>query len=357
MSESPLSPDDRYRARPTVRVDGRDLVSVSARVNSFVVRERVGGPSALELRLNNFSDEGGYQFEDERDLRLGSQLAIYSGDERQPREVFRGVVSSFEAEFPASGPAELVVLAEDPLQRARMARGTQVRDNVTLANLAGEVARDLQLTPVVSELTDNIGTQVQLNESKLAFLRRLLASYDADLQVVGTELHVSPRASVQRGVVELTLHGQLREARFRVDLSDQVTEITTSGWDPARGERIAGSSSGAQLGPGSGRTGADTVRDVFGERREHVAHPAVIDAAEAGALAASAFHERARRFVVLEGRAEGNPLIRVGTHVRVSGASNRFDNTYYVVAAGHLYEPIGGYVTEFEAECSFLGAV
>jgi phage protein D len=250
----------------------------------------------------------------------------------------------------------LLVLAEDALQRARLKRETKVRDNLTLSSLASEIAGDLRLTPQVTALADNIGIQVQLNESSLAFFRRLLARYDADVQVVGSELHVSPRPSVQRGLVELALRGQLREARFRVDLADQVTEVTTSGWDPIRGERIAESSSGSSLGPGTGRTGASIVRDVFGDRREHVAHPLVTTSDEARALAASAFHDRARRFLVLEGKAEGNPLIRVGTHVRVTGVSNRFDNTYYVVSACHRYDPINGYVTEFEAESAYLGA-
>lgn len=356
MTEADLSPDLRYRARPTIRVGDREVTTLSEQMVSFTVRENEGGLSALELRLNNFSDAGGFQFEDERDLRLGTALSIYSGDEREPREVFRGVVSALEAEFPESGPAQLLVLAEDALQRARLTRRTAVHDNVTVSRLVSTVASELGLTPVVTGLADNLGTQVQLNESNLAFLRRLLARNDADVQAVGTELHVSPRADVQRGVLELALRGQLRGARFRVDLADQVTEVTTSGWDPSRGERIAGSSSGSRLGPGSGRTGAATVQDVFGTRSEHVAHPAILNSEEAGALATSAFHERARRFVVLEGRAEGNPRIRVGTHVRVTGASNRFNNTYYVVRACHRYDQLTGYVTEFEAECAFLGA-
>jgi phage protein D len=140
-----------------------------------------------------------------------------------------------------------------------------------------------------------------------------------------------------------------------VDLAEQVTEVTTAGWDPARGERVAAASSGDQLGPGSGRVGAKLLRDVFGERREHMGHPVVATADEATALAASAFHQRARRFVVLEGKTEGNPLIRVGTHVRVSGASARFNNTYYVVSACHRYDTLSGYVTELEAESAFLG--
>jgi len=65
--------------------------------------------------------------------------------------------------------------------------------------------------------------------------------------------------------------------------------------------------------------------------------------------------QRARRFVRLEGVAEGNAQLRVGTTVSVSGLSGRWDNSYYVVEARHLYDVHAGYRTEFVGECAWLG--
>jgi phage protein D len=196
---------------------------------------------------------------------------------------------------------------------------------------------------------------MQLNESDLAFLRRLLARVDGDLQIVGGELHVAPRSEVQRGTVELQLTSQLRRARLLADLSHQVTEVTVTGWDPARGERVSSTSTGADLGPGSGRPGAQLLRDIA-PRAEHIGHVAVASDREAQALADASFDRRARRFVSVEALAEGNPALRVGTHVTLRGLGSRFDNTYYVVRASHRYDQTRGYETEFEAECAYLGA-
>lgn len=343
-----------------MRIDDGENRKVSDLINAFRVHEREGGLSSLELRLLNFAppDPGtapDLAFEDERDLKLGSKIKLYAGDEVNPREIFRGVVTGIEAEFPETGPPEMLILAEDALQLARIARRTKVHADLTLAALANDVAGQLSLTPRVTGLTDTIGTHVQLNESDLAFLRRLLARYDADLQVVGSELHVSPRKDVQRGAVELTLHSQLRQVRFSVDLADQVTEVTTSGWDPAQGKRVAGSSQGTNLGPGGGRSGARLLRDALAARSEHVNHPTVITDDEASALAEAAFDRRARRFVCAYGTAEGNPQVRVGSHVTLGGMSQRFNNTYYVVAACHRYDSSHGFETDFEAECAYLG--
>jgi phage protein D len=359
MPERPTTREATSYQRPSVRVDTQEFPKVSELMLEMEMTEREGGLSALELRLSNVASDDASSdlaFEDDRILKLGAAIAVYAGDASEPREVFQGTVTALEAEFTTDGAPTLVALAEDVFQRARMARRTKLRDDVTIADVARELAGQLGLTPVVTGLTENIGTQMQLNESDLAFLRRLLARYDADVQVVGTELHVSPRRDVQRGTLELALNSQLRRARVMADLAHQVTEVTVGGWNPKQGERVSGTSSGASLGPGSGRTGAQLLRDSLGERSHHIAHLAVTTDDEARALADAAFDGWARRFLVVDGTADGNPALRVGTNVTLTGMGGRFDNTYYVTFARHRWDESRGYETDFTAECAYLGA-
>lgn len=358
MSEAPLSTSPVYAARPTVRVDGQDDPRVRELVLEMEMTEREGGLSSLELRLSNVASdpEGGadLSFEDEERIRLGSSIRICAGDEDAPQEIFAGKITGLEAEFPRESPPELVVLAEDACQQARLARRTAVYRETSLDKLARGLAARLGLTPVITGMSDEIGTWVQLNESDLAFLRRVLRRWDGDLQVVGGELHVAPRDEVRRGELELERHGQLREVRALADLSHQVTEVTASGFDAERGEPVTAASTGAHPGPGRGRRGAAVLREAVGPRSEHAGHLAVTDAAEARALADAAFDQRSRRFVTVLGTAEGNPALRVGTHVTLRGLSPRFDNTYYVVFARHRFDLERGYETEFEAESAAL---
>ncbi len=74
-------------------------------------------------------------------------------------------------------------------------------------------------------------------------------------------------------------------------------------------------------------------------------------------LADTVYDYRARRFVCAHGTAEGNPALRVGTNVNLVGVSQRFQNTYYVVAVCHRYDVQGGYETHFKAECYTLGNI
>jgi uncharacterized protein len=359
MAEAALSRLALYTARPTVRINGAEQSRVTGLLRSMEMVEREDGLSSLELGLDNIaagsSGTSDFAFEDEAALKLGDTVTVYAGEEAAPTEIFRGIVSALEAEFTEDSAPRLLALAEDHLQKARLKRRTRTYDSQTLADIARSLAGDLGLTPRIDGFTQQIGTQVQMNESDLAFLRRLLARYDGDLQVVGTELHVSPRGSVRRGAVELAMHSQLRRVTVLADLSHQVNEVTVTGWDPAQGQRISQTSTGAQQGPGSGRRATELLPNALGRRSHQIGHLAVGTSDEATALADAAFDERQRRFVTATGTAEGNPAIRAGTHLRLTGIGARFSNTYYVTRCCHRFDLERGYETDFTAESAFFG--
>jgi uncharacterized protein len=359
MPEQPLTEHAVYSAIPTVQVDGQANDKVTAQLLSLDMREQESGMSSLELRFSNFGSFAGgladLVFEDGAVLKLGAELKVYAGDVSSPTEIFRGKITALEGRYPRSGPPDLVVLAEDLLQAARMKRRTKNWDSATLAQIAKQVASNLGLTPVVDGLDTNIGTQQQFNESDLHFLRRLLAPYDADLQVVGAELHASPRSQAQRNSIEIELNSQLREVRVIADLSHQVTQATATGWDYKQGQTISATSQTTTLGPGSGKSGKDWLQQALASRSEQLARFAALNNDEAQALVDAEFAQRSRHFVMAHGVSEGNPNLRVGTNLKLSGLGPRFSNTYYTTATVHHFDTEQGYETRFAAECAYLG--
>jgi len=360
MSETSVSQSAIFSARPTLRIAGQPDERASALLTAMKMEESEGGMSSLELHITNWVATGGGRaelaFDGSSALKLGADLGVYTGDEASPREIFKGKVSALEMVCNYGEPPELVVLAEDALTAARRGRRSKVYTNMSPADVVNAIAGNLGLTPSVSGLTAPTGTWAQLNETDLSFLRRLLARFDADLQVVGTDLQVSPRKDVSRGVIDLTLNSQLARVRITADLADQVTASTVAGWNAQDGSAVKGEASAiANAGPGAGKSGVDWANEVFGVRSEHLSTPAVGTSDEARAVAEAAFDQRARRFVRAEGTAEGNAQLRVGSSVRLAGISAQHDNTYYVVRACHLFDMRQGYRTEFSAECAYLG--
>lgn len=359
MATTAQSTPTIYAARPTLRFSGQEDLRASELLLALHMDECEGGMSALEMRLSNIASlergSADIAFGSNSRLQLGAAIEVYLGDEARPREIFRGHVTALEWRFDPQSPPEIVVLAEDALQAARMARRSKTYTNMSPADVVRSVASGLGLQPVISGLSGPTGTWAQLNESDLAFLRRLLARFDADLQIVGADLHVSPRGNVRRGALTLDLADQLVSARVVADLSEQVSQVTVRGWNAVDGAAVdATIVNGAHIGPGRGQSGALVLRQTLGERSEHLAHVVVATRDEAEAVAQAAFDLRARRLLRVEGKAVGDAQLRVGMHLTLAGMDDRIDNTYYVVRTRHVYDRVRGYFTEFGAECAYL---
>lgn len=349
-----------YRARPTLRFGGDEDERASELVQTLIMNEEEGGMRSLELGLANWAStrdgDAELAFEESRNIRLGAEIEVYGGEVDQPREIFRGRITALESRYQRGRPPELLVLAEDALLAARLARRSRVFVDQSPADVVRTVAGELGMQPEIAGLTGPTQTWAQLDETDLAFLRRVLARCDADLQVVGTALHVSPRGDVRRGEVTLSVQDDLRSLTVSVDLAEQVTSVTARGWDVGQGSAVkVVQRQGSHLGPGQGRNGATVLNDAIGERPENLGHLAVRTQEEARALAEAAFDRRARRFIRATGVTEGNPNLRVGVHLTLTGLGARFDNEYYVASTRHCFDQQDGYRTEFVAECAYLG--
>ena len=359
----PTVPTDQaiYAAHPLIEVDGRTHDLLISNLVALSVVEGEGGLSALEATFTNTRlDDGegaGFAFEHApTPLALGAELKVGMGEAGSPGELFRGRITGLEAVFAEGDQPRLTVLAEDALLRARLRRRSRTHPAGTLEALVRAVADIAGLRPVIDGLDAMVGVQVQLDETDLGFLRRVLARHDADCQAVGGELHAAPRASVQRGELTLAWPGMVRRVRVLADLAHQVTAVTWSGFDVVQGQAIdATSGTGADLGPGRGQPAADLLRQSFSERSEHLGALACADQAEAQALVDAALAIRARRFVRYEAECSGDPRLRVGSHVTFSGLGPRFGGTAYVVRVRHRYDLEHGYACDLTAESARFG--
>lgn len=357
MADEPL--DASYAARPIIRI-GRRYTEVQSDLQQLELRDRAGGLATLEVRLDavvtDADGQGTRPYADDAIVSLGAEVYVGMADEDQPQHsMFRGRITAIEAVWGDGGPA-VVVLAEDALQRLRMTRRTKVHEDLRLPALVDELCQAIGVQADVVGFDDGLGTQVQLNESDLAFLRRLVVERDGELQLVEGTLQIRKVADLQRGTVALDVGRDQLQLRARADLAHQVSSVTLSGWDAAQGAPIASTSQFTATGPGSGSTGAELLQRSLWPRTEHLGHVPVANQAEGDALANASHAQRARRFVTIEVTAAGDPRLRVGAHVTLTGAGDRFDNTYLVAETIHRMDRSERYETTFIAHSAFLGA-
>src|SRR3989442_8664732 len=136
-----------------------------------------------------------------------------------------------------------------------------------------------------------------------------------------------------------------------VNTFDQVSKITTSGWDPKNAREVTGpGKTGDEFGKQGGAvTGAQLVKQMFGDI-EQVVTLATGEKSLLEAVAKSEDNQRAGAFVHAEARVTGDPAIRAGSVVEVEKAGKRVDGQYYVVSTDHLFFVDTGYATEVRAK-------
>lgn len=361
-SELALSTNDIFISSPIVEVDGQVDDMVQTLLIGMDMTESEQGLSSMELKfINTATLEGrgndfAFEYSDNDLLSIGKPIKVWTGDHNDPKEIFRGTISGIEMVIGGFREPRLHVLAEDALQKARLKRQTRLHHAGSIRSIIQPIFAELGLRTDISGMDQQVDAQLQFNESDLAFIRRILDRFDCDLKIAGDVLQMAPRSDIRHNEVTLEQGSQLLSVRILADLAHQASKITYAGWDVAAGREIKVESNvGADLGPGQGRSGDQLLKDAFGERSEHLSHAAAQNQSEAQALVNSNYSQRARKFVCAEGVAEGNPSIRMGTHLTLKGIGPRFENTYYVTKVRHHYNQSRGYRTMFHAECAFLG--
>ncbi|WP_138469274.1 phage late control D family protein [Poseidonocella sp. HB161398] len=350
--------------RPVIEVAGAQHDMIPELLVAVEVCERECGLSHAEILLLNSTEHAGaglglaFEHSETNLFPLGETLRVLTGDAADPTEIFRGMVSAVSFEMEDGDQPRLRVFAEDALMSWRMVRRNRTFAAGPLRDLLRQLARDTGLSPVITGLNEEVDEQQQLNETDLAFLQRLARRYDFDAQVVAEELHLSPRAAVDRGTVTLALGQQLRDVRVTADLAHQRGATEVHGLDIFSGAvKSVRSGSLTALGPGAGATGPEEVDRVFPGTRVRLPDTDFANETEAQAVVDAAQTRRARGFVLAEGRAVGNAAIRVGTVVTLEELGPRFSNDYYVTRVRHSFDQRAGLVSEFSAECAYFGRV
>ena len=207
MVEAVLTDRSVLAAKPRIEVDGEPDEMVRDLLLAVSLREAEGGLAAVEARFAASAVDQirglCLSLADSGVLDLGKELAVAFGPEHDRRELFRGRIGALELEIGDGDQPHFLVHAEDALMRERRRRFSRLHAAGPLRRILESIAAETGLRPVIRGLSTRVAAQVQLNESNLAFLRRLLADHDGDLQVVGRELHMAPRGDIQRGTVTL----------------------------------------------------------------------------------------------------------------------------------------------------------
>jgi phage protein D len=341
-------------------INGAAQPDLDAALQTLVVEETAAGLACCRARFLNWGPQGdgvGFIHFDSGLLDFGGQLSVEIGVGRTQSQVFEGRISALEGLYPDGQPPAIALYAEDRLEELRLTRRTRQFENARYAEVFAEVAGDHGLV-VEAAIAGEDAVQdviVQLDETDLAFLRRLARRVQADLWLEGEVLKIQPRGSAEE-TITLAWGAGLTAFQAQADLADQVTAVGVAGWDPetktAIEERVTDVVVAAEVG--TGLSGGAIFQAAFGDREIWLGREVPISDTEAHALAEARYAARARRFLTGTGTTAGDARLRVGKTVDLQGLGAWFDGEYSLVAVRHTYDTEQGLVTEFSVERPFL---
>lgn len=331
--------------RPRLRIEGQEQAALDEAVLAAHIHLPLAGMASAELRVLNWGDAGngpGFRFQN---LGLGDRLEILLG-EAGDTPVFDGRISAIEERY-GEGAPQLVLLAEDSLRRLAHRRSSRAFEALSLDDVVRQVAQAAGLSADI-QVSSVSADWYQHNESDLAFLLRLLTPHDVAPRLQDGQLRARDEEA-DRAPIALNADGNIDRLRLVADLNQQPREVRVRGYNLAAGSAAEGQT--RQLSP---TPGGDSAVDLAGrlgwEGDELLPHPFPRSQAEAEALASRGFRARAQGFIHGEIICRGNPHLRSGREVELSGVSPRLAGRYRVVDCQHRFDPAQGYSTRLKVQ-------
>ncbi|MGK3202072.1 VgrG-related protein [Amycolatopsis sp. MEPSY49] len=316
-------------------------------------------PDTFVLR---FRDPGSVVL-DKGKFKVGAkvELKVQTSDPEAPQDLLSGEVTAVAIDLDSHGTFT-EVRGYDHAHRLFRGRRVTAYPNMTIADVVRKVAQRAKL-PVgkIDNVTGFGGrphTQLgQDNVSDWEFLSRLADAVGAQIAVREGKLNFelpekpagAPSTTTKATADPLVLeaHGTLVSLRASVTAAEQVPEVRVTGWDYETKQGI--SATAVPKNAGTDVPGVDPVA-LAGK----FASPPFLDAAsprrvqaEAEATAKALADRFGGACTELDGVAKGNPKLRAGTAVTLTGVGRPFSGKYTLTSTRHLFNAEVGYTTEF----------
>jgi phage protein D len=363
-----------YAPRARVEVQETELAATSlADLLSVSVDLEIDNLAGFTLTFNNWDATNlKFKYSDNSLFDVGHTIHVQLGYADRVVSMVRGIITSLTPRFPEAGPPTIGVGGQDSmiLLRGRKPSGaeqrkfTQKRDG----EIAETIARRNGLTPKVDKTTDRNAEVYQRDLDELDFLMERAKRIDFDCYIANDpnggkdELHFerpTDGREAQKGarVYQFEWGRNLINFNPQLTIARQVAQVTVRGWDPATKSVILGHADYKSLpaNKGKGTSGPELVANRLRDKQDIVVDRPVHSKSEADELAVSILRHRAYDFVTGTGQCIGQPEMRPGDNLVLSGLGQRFDGEYFIKKTSHNFSS-SGYLTDFEVRRIYDGS-
>jgi uncharacterized protein involved in type VI secretion and phage assembly len=321
------------------RLDGAPLDPALGRfaVSAFV-RQTLNAPAMAELVFAEAPADA------LSGLRLGIGLAFSvdgSGD------LFEGELTAIEYQQDAAQGRIVRLRALDKLHRARLRQRARVLTEMTVADLASQMAGDLGLGFQCPEHPPTRALIIQHDQNDFDLVADLARDAGLYMVVEGGDLRLISLAG-DGEPIPLRMRREIIEARATTGADSLRPWTSAQSWDPSRAVAANARAGLARQDAGEFRDGGLTAFPDLGGRT--LFNRLAADAAEAESLAQADLDRAVARAVLLEATVEGDTHLRPGRPVNLEGVGDLVDGRCVLTRVLHRFEEARGYVTEISTE-------
>ena len=332
-----------------ILINGAEIDPVEAdAVHDIKITDWLRLPDVCSLSVGYQAKPEGNPFQalDDSKFEIGAELEVKLGstDERTTTTLFKGEIVTVEPDFTAGGVA-MVVRAYDKSHRMMRSRKQRTFKNQTISDIVKKVGSEYGFSVATTASGAPLEFVLQHNETDWEFVWRLARR-------VGFEFLVTEPSKASFGPpklteeVELAYPDDLHSFRPRVTSVQQVEKVNVRGFDLKAKKQVVSTKNRPTQMTEAGITRTSVMKNFKGDQLE-ISGQSFTTKGESDAIAQAALDQLANAYLAAEGSCHGNPKIKAGTKLKITGVGKDFSGTYRVAKAQHLLGTAGGYTTVF----------
>lgn len=333
----------------SLRVNGIAVpAAAQADLMAAAVYEDVNAPSMFTIKLSNSDlEKNEITWSDKSLFAPGGEVEIQMGYKDNLEKLFVGLITGLEPEFSVDEVPVVTVRGYD--YRCRLLRGRKTQSFVQMkdSQIVSRIGQKAGVGVTAKDTGVTLDYVLQHNQTDMEFLQSRAWRYGYEINMDGKLLYFGPPKN--SGTKKLALAKQdLLGFCPRLSTLTQVGQLEVHGWDPKEKEAILGKAAvGDEVSPMGGTTGPKAGNKALRSATLMRVDQPIFTKAEADKIALGRLNEMALNYITGEGVSVGNPKLRAGTVVEITGLGQRFSGAYYVVATRHTYSARQGYRTTF----------
>lgn len=338
-------------ASPAIKLNGMPMDgALEPNLVRLVVDHDVRLPAMFAL---TFRDPGSNEtgILEQLGVALGDEATVSLEQNAATTQLVKGEVTSLEVEMEATG-SYVIVRGYDKAHRLHRGRKARSWIDQKDSDIASEIAGEAGLIADVEDSGSPHPYMVQPGISNWDFLVARATEIGYDLRAADGELHFKKPAEAASGPSAGSLDQEPTKGQFvygknllsfrsRVSAVDQVSSVEVRAWDPKTKTAIVGTANGGTKSASVGLDPASSGEDAFVRAGRHFA------AADSAQTAATALAQRIGSTAAeAEGTIDGDPALKAGDAVNVSGVGYPVDGKYVLASTRHVLDS-SGYRTHF----------